>query len=413
MPSSSTSPALVQADLQRRLPAIIAGLSTLGPFAIDTYLPSFDSIGTELGATPLQVQQTLTAYILPFAVMALWHGALSDSLGRRRVVLIGLFLFSAASIGAAFSQSIEALWMWRALQGAVGGVGMTVGRAVVRDVADGPIAQRMLSQTTMMFALAPAIAPILGGWLQTLAGWRSVFIFLALISLCLALLCWRMLPETLPPEKRQSMQPGPMARAYRELATSGAFLRLAGALALNFAGFFVYVLAAPAFLTGVMGLGPREFAWMFIPSVSGTMIGAFVSSRLAGRLQPTASVRIGYAIMTAAVIINLTLALTLDPPRMPWTTISLLLYNVGMGLAMAPLQVMLLDQFAHRRGMASSGMSFAQSSGNALVAGLVAPLLWHSAVTMALGSMCALAAGGMLFAWHLKTLRPASPSVKP
>ena len=117
--------------------------------------------------------------------------------------------------------------------------------------------------------------------------------------------------------------------------------------------------------------------------------------------------------MTAAVIINLTLALTMDPPRMPWATLSLLLYNVGMGLAMAPLQVMLLDLFAHRRGMASSGMAFAQSSGNALVAGLVAPLLWHSAATMAIGSMCAMAAGGLLFAWHLKTLRSSSAPDKP
>ena len=146
-------------DLQRRLPPIVAGLSVLGPFAIDTYLPAFGSIGHELGASPLQVQQTLTAYIVPFALMALWHGAISDALGRRRVVLVGLALFALASAGAASAGSIEALYVWRALQGAVAGVGMTVGRAVVRDVADGPQAQRMLSQVTLFFAIAPAIAP--------------------------------------------------------------------------------------------------------------------------------------------------------------------------------------------------------------------------------------------------------------
>jgi DHA1 family bicyclomycin/chloramphenicol resistance-like MFS transporter len=398
----------LRGDLQRRLPPIIAGLSTIGPFAIDTYLPAFGSIGAELGATPMQVQQTLTAYIAPFAIMALWHGALSDALGRRKVVLAGLLAFAVASIGAACATSIEMLWFWRAVQGAVGGVGMTVGRAVVRDVADGPIAQRMLSQTTMMFALAPAIAPILGGWLYAMAGWRACFVFLAFVALTLAAFCWRFLPETLPPERRVSMRPGPMARAYAALATHGGFLRLAGALALNFAGFFLYVLAAPEFLVKVLGVSPQAFAWLFIPSIAGTMLGAFASSRLAGRLKPVDTIRIGYVVMFVAIALNLTQAFLMEPPRVPWATLPLLVYNFGLALAMAPLQVMALDQFDQRRGMAASGMAFAQSSGNALVAGLLAPLLWHSAGSMALGALASLCAGALLFAWQVRHARLGS-----
>lgn len=398
----------LRGDLQRRLPPIIAGLSTIGPFAIDTYLPAFGSIGAELGATPMQVQQTLTAYIAPFAIMALWHGALSDALGRRKVVLAGLLAFAVASIGAACATSIEMLWFWRAVQGAVGGVGMTVGRAVVRDVADGPIAQRMLSQTTMMFALAPAIAPILGGWLYAMAGWRACFVFLAFVALTLAAFCWRFLPETLPPERRVSMRPGPMARAYAALATHGGFLRLAGALALNFAGFFLYVLAAPEFLVKVLGVSPQAFAWLFIPSIAGTMLGAFASSRLAGRLKPVDTIRIGYVVMFVAIALNLTQAFLMEPPRVPWATLPLLVYNFGLALAMAPLQVMALDQFDQRRGMAASGMAFAQSSGNALVAGLLAPLLWHSAGSMALGALVSLCAGALLFAWQVRHARLGS-----
>lgn len=407
--SASVPLSAAGADLQRRLPPIIAGLSILGPFAIDTYLPAFGSIARDLDATPLQVQQTLTAYIVPFAVMALWHGALSDALGRRRVVLAGLIAFALASVGAATAGSIEALWFWRALQGAVAGVGMTVGRAVVRDVADGPNAQRMLAQATMMFALAPAIAPILGGWVDAIAGWRAVFGFLALLAIGMAVFCWRMLPETLPVSQRQSLRPGPLGRAYAQMATQPAFLRLAGTLAFNFAGFFLYVLAAPAFLSGVLGLSPLAFAWLFVPAVAGTALGAFLSSRLAGRLAPIATIKLGFAIMFASVLGNIAQALLMSPVRVPWATLPLAGYNVGMGLAMAPLQVMLLDCFAHRRGMASSGMAFTQSGGNAVVAGLLAPLLWHSAATMAAGSLVAVTAGGLLFAWQLRRTISTGP----
>jgi DHA1 family bicyclomycin/chloramphenicol resistance-like MFS transporter len=407
MPASAPLPAS-RADLQRRLPPIIAGLSILGPFAIDTYLPAFGSIARDLDATPLQVQQSLTAFIVPFALMALWHGALSDALGRRRVVLVGLVAFAVASLGAATAGSIEALWGWRALQGAVAGVGMTVGRAVVRDVADGPQAQRMLSQATMFFALAPAVAPIAGGWIDAIAGWRSVFGFLAAVALAMTVFCFRYLPETLPPAERVSMRPGPMARAYAALATHPPFLRLAAVLALNFAGFFVYVLAAPAFLPGVLGLAPTAFAWLFVPAVAGTMSGAFLSSRLAGRLSPVRTIVAGYALMTLSVLGNVAQALLMEPPRVPWATLPLFPYNVGMGLAMAPLQVMLLDTFPERRGMAASGMAFTLSAGNALVAGVVSPLLWHSAGAMAGGALACVAGAMALFAWHVR-----SPSFRP
>jgi len=408
MSASATVPASRDA-LQRRLPPIVAGLSIIGPFAVDTYLPSFGAIGAELRATPLQVQQTLTAYLVPFAVMALWHGSLSDALGRRRVVLARLALFALASIGAALASSIEALLAWRALQGTVAGVGMTVGRAVIRDVSDGPQAQRMLAQVTVMFAIAPAVAPIIGGWLDAVAGWRSVFVFLALLALAVMAFCWRFLPETLAPEQRQSVRPVPMARAYWALLRDAAFMRLATVLALNFAGFFLYVLAAPVYLTEVLRLSPQAFAWLFVPAVTGTAIGALLSARLAGRLAARPTIWIGYAIMFAAVAANLAQAALMSPPRVPWATLPVMAYTIGMSLAMSPLQVMVLDRFAQRRGLVASGMAFMQSAGNALVAGLLAPVLWHSALTMAAGALALLAAGASLFAWQSRSTRPSHP----
>jgi DHA1 family bicyclomycin/chloramphenicol resistance-like MFS transporter len=162
----------------RGIALLLAALSSLGPFAIDTYLPSFHEIGSQLNATPIEVQQTLSAYLLSLAAMTLWHGAISDRFGRRRVILVALALFAGASAGCALATRIEQLWFWRALQGITAGAGIVISRAIVRDLFDGAAAQRLMSQITMMFALAPAIAPLIGGQLQNWFGWRSVFAFL-------------------------------------------------------------------------------------------------------------------------------------------------------------------------------------------------------------------------------------------
>ena len=199
---------------KRSIAFLLAALSALGPFSIDTYLPSFHEIAEKLGATQLQVQQTLAAYLVAFAVMTLWHGAISVRFGRRRVILVALARFCPASAGCAVASSIEQLWFWRAMQGVTAGAGMVVSRAIVRDLYDGADAQRLMAQITMMFALAPAIAPVIGGWLQTFFGWRSVFAFLVLSTAALWVACWKLLPETLPPEKRQSPKPAHLVRSY-------------------------------------------------------------------------------------------------------------------------------------------------------------------------------------------------------
>ena len=157
-----------QADTLWRLPpwtfaVLLAVLGMLGPFSIDTYLPAFAGIAASLGATPLQMQQTLSAYLLCFAFMALFHGAISDSFGRRPVVLWGLAVFTLASAGCALSQSIGQLIFFRGLQGLSTGAGIVIARAVVRDMYAPHDAQKVMSQITIFFGLAPAIAPLLGG----------------------------------------------------------------------------------------------------------------------------------------------------------------------------------------------------------------------------------------------------------
>ena len=385
----------------RGIALLLASLSALGPFSIDTYLPSFPDIAASLGASQLQVQQTLSVYLFSFAVMTLWHGAIADRFGRRRVILAALALFGLASVGCTLASNIEQLWFWRAMQGVTAGAGIVISRAIVRDLYDGADAQRLMSQMTMMFALAPAVAPVIGGWLQTLFGWRMIFAFLVLMTCLLALACWRLLPETLAVEKRQSLRPGYLGRSYWRVLTAPAFLLACAALSLNFAGFFIYVLSAPVFLMQHLGLPETAFLWLFGPAMGGLLCGSWLSGRLAGKLSLGRSIALGYLVMATAAGLNLGLNLAL-PPGLPWSVLPLFFYTSGMALAMPCLTILALDPYPEQRGLAASCQTFLQSAFNGLAAALIAPALWVSTLSLALGMGCLLLLGGLAALAHHK-----------
>ena len=174
-----------------QLAFLLAALAMLGPFSVDTYLPAFPNIEATLHASAIEVQQTLTAYMLSFGGMILWHGALSDAFGRRNVVLTSLAVFAVASLGCAAAHSVHYLWAFRILQGISAGAGVVIGRAIIRDLYTGAHATRLLSLVTMIFSVAPAIAPILGGWIVKLLDWRSIFLFMFLYTALLMWYCWQ------------------------------------------------------------------------------------------------------------------------------------------------------------------------------------------------------------------------------
>ncbi len=388
---------------------LIAALATLAPFSIDTYLPSFPEIAERLHASPLQVQQTLTVYMLTFAVMSLWHGAISDSIGRRTVLLWCLALYSVFSLGATFATSIEQLWLMRAAQGVVAGAGTVVGRAVVRDLFEGPAAQKLMSHVTMAFAIAPAVAPIVGGWLHTWFGWRSIFAFLTLVGAALWLTCHRWMPETLPLNRRQPLHPAYLLRTYWKVLTSPAFVSATLAVSCNFTGFFLYVMSAPVFLLQHLHVGETEFYWLFVPGMAGLMLGAFISGRVAGRVSRPRTLGIAYLLMAAAALFNLLLNAAL-PPSLPLSVLPIFPYTIGMSLAMPSLTLSALDLFPDQRGLASSCQSALQSLVSALAAGVLAPLFWPSTLTLASGMAMLLSAGGAFGAMHLWLIarKPAS-----
>ena len=371
---------------RRLLPLLIAGLATIGPFAIDTYLPSFPAIALAMQTPEVLVQQTLTAYLIPFAVMMLFHGALSDAFGRRPVILIGIGGFVLASIGCALATNMTMLLVCRALQGLVAGASTSISRAVVRDAYQGVEAQRLMSRVMLMFSMAPAIAPIIGGWLQTLFGWRANFWFLALFGALLFIACFRYLPETHPLSARQRFAPAPLLAAYRLVAFNPRFILLAGTSALGFAGFFLYVLSAPAFIYQHLGLTAHDFAWLFMAGVIGMMAGAYLSGKLAGRLSPHRTVWLAFAVMFAGAAYN-NLFYIWFLPQLPWSVVHQVIVATGMALAMPSLTLMLLDMFPHNRGMAASLQSCVQSMVAGFVAAIASPLFSASAAAMALGGL--------------------------
>jgi DHA1 family bicyclomycin/chloramphenicol resistance-like MFS transporter len=378
--------------IPRSLPLLIAVLSMIGPFAIDTYLPSFREMEASLRATPLQVQQSLTAYLLPFALMSLWHGSISDALGRRRVILVALAALAVTSIGCALAPTILILWTFRALQGLAAGAGFVVGRAVVRDVYEGHAAQRVMATVTMIFTIAPAIAPVLGGWLHEWFGWRSVFYFLALFSIAVWVWCFGKLPETLHPEHRHPLHPAFLLRSYARTLTSVPFLATAFAAALNFTAMFLYITSAPVFLMEHLHLRETQFFWLFVPLPAGMMLGALMSGRLAGRLSPARTVALGYGGMLAAVTVNICFH-ALYPPALPWSVAPLFLYAMGMALTMPSLVLFGLDIFPAQKGLAASCQAFLMSAINTITAGVLSPLASSSALRLATFSALLLAGG--------------------
>ncbi|AVR97406.1 multidrug effflux MFS transporter [Pseudoduganella armeniaca] len=384
--------------MQILLTVLLAGLTMVGPLAIDTYLPSFPAIGGEFGATPLAVQQTLSLFLFCFAFMMLFYGTLSDTFGRRPIILVSLVLYIAASVGGAVAGSLGFLLACRVLQGLASGAGSVVGRAIVQDRFAGAEAQKILGHIMMVFGLAPALAPILGGWLQVSYGWRSIFWFLALFGAVMMFAVWRWLPESLAPRDRHPLHFGTIAGNYLKVLRHRQFLLLAVALGLAFGGFALYIGSAAYFVMHILHLPETAFAWLFIPLVAGMVVGSAISGKVAHRCSQQALIRIAYVGMAVAALVNVGYTY-LFAATVPWAVLPLFFYSLALAVAMPPLSLIALNYFPQHSGLAASMQSFIQMTLFALVSGLVAPLLFDSAFKLACGVLGCLVAS--LLAWLL------------
>ena len=369
----------------RHLTVVAALLSMIGPFSIDAYLPSFPDIELEFGISRAMLSQSLAVYLLAFAFSTLAWGPLADRFGRRLVILISMTLYTLGSIGCALASNAETFLFLRIVQGLAASGGFIAGRAMIRDAHDAESARRAMSQVMLLFALAPAIAPVLGGWLHDHFGWRSVFWFLSLFGSMLILVGF-FIKETLVDEHRRSIHPATVARVYLGALMHKRFPALIISYSMGFAGLFLYIAGAPAVIYDFLGLGGEDFGWLFIPIVTGLVLGASISSRLAHRWPAKRTISTGLLVMIFAAVLNITMA--------NWATANiffvigpLVFYVIGLALMMPAITVLALDCLPTHRGTAASMQGFLQMMINAAVASFAVPLLSSRWVNFVFGQI--------------------------
>jgi DHA1 family bicyclomycin/chloramphenicol resistance-like MFS transporter len=382
------------------LAALLAGLSMFGPFCIDAIFPAFPAIAAQFGASTVAMQQTISVYLIAYAAMSLLLGAFSDAWGRRRVILWGVFVFLVSCVGCALAQSMPMLLLFRALQGCSAGLGLIVGRALIRDCFEGADAQKLMAQISMIFGVAPALAPIIGAWLVALGSWHTLFWALAGFAAVWLLLCYALLPETHPVEQRLPLRPGPLLKRYATIIVDPEFLLAAGTVIFSFAGLFVYVASAPGFILHVLRLDQNQFYWLFIPAISGLVLGSVLAGRLAGRITARATLNIGNTIMLGAALINVLIAWRMVPARVPWAVLPIGIAGIGLNFIAPTVNLLVIDRFPQFRGSASSVQACLSLTFCAVLAGVVSPWLADSALGLALASLLLYAIGFLAWRWY-------------
>lgn len=362
---------------------VVSLVSMMAPFSIDTYLPSFPAIEHELQVSRELMTQTLAIYLGSFAVATLIWGPMSDRWGRRKIILWSLLGYLLATVICALAQFYETLLFGRALQGFMAAGSLVASRAMIRDAFAPQEAQKAMAMVMMLFAVAPALAPIIGGWLEVHSGWRSVFYFLAIYAGLVLTLFYLRIGETQHAEHVQSIHPLSIARSYWHSLMHPHFLRLVVAQGLLVGGFFVYVVGSTSLIFDHLHLKEQDFWVFFVPVVAGILVGSFGSHRLAHKLSATRVISLSFLLGLFSVVSNIVLESWFDQPIIWWVVGPLVLYAIGFALANPALSIVALDCLPSKRGLAASVQSLMQMGTAALVASFVVPFVHHSLWLMA------------------------------
>jgi len=383
----------------RHLTLIAALLAMIGPFSIDAYLPSFPDIEIAFGISRAILSQSLAVYLLAFAISTLFWGPVADRFGRRLVILVSMAIYTLGSIGCALAESADTFMLLRVVQGLAASGGFIAGRAMIRDAHDAEEAHRAMSQVMMLFALAPALAPVLGGWLHDHFGWRSVFWFLSVFGSFLLVMGF-FISETLHTDERSSIHPASVLKVYVRAIFHKRFPSLVLCLSVSFGGLFLFIAGAPTVIYNFLGLGSDDFGWLFIPIVTGLILGASISGRLAHRWPAQRTISAGLLVMMLATAINLA-TVNLTTAGILTLVGPLVLYVTGLSVMMPAITVLALDCLPENRGTAASMQGFLQSITNAAVASIAVPLLHNRWLDFVLGQLVFLLLAAGLW-YHLK-----------
>jgi len=284
---------------RHRLAVILGALTAMGPLAIDMYLPALPGIARELGAPIAAVQESLASYFIGIAFGQALYGPLSDRLGRKPALYLGLTIFIGASLGCAFTTSVTQLVVFRFLQALGGCAPLVVPRAVVRDYFDGPESVRMLSMLVLVMMLGPILAPFIGGQLLIHFGWRSVFFVLAGYGLTWLVLAAWLLPESLRPAQRRRESVATIAATYLRILRDRQYLGRVLTGGFVFAGLLAYISGSSFVYIELFHVPPERFGLYFGANAVGLMLASQINRYLAGRVHP--EVIVGTVLPVAAV----------------------------------------------------------------------------------------------------------------
>jgi len=284
--------------------ALLTALVAFGPMSTDLYLPSLPAMTAAFDADVSQVQLTLSMFVVGFAVAQLIYGPISDRFGRRPTMLVGLLFYFAASVGALFAETIEALIVWRFVQAIGAGAGPVLGRAVVRDLYDASEAAKVLAFMGGAMALAPAVAPILGGQLQIYFGWQASFVALAIFGGLVLVFTFKMLNETNRYRDPLALDPGHMLRNYAMLLRNRAFVGYTLVIAFCYSALFSFISGSSFVLIDVVGVSTELFGFCFGAVVVGYIAGSVITGKLSSRFSANQLIAFGslYAVMSAAFL---------------------------------------------------------------------------------------------------------------
>jgi Bcr/CflA subfamily drug resistance transporter len=359
---------------ERCIMVIAIILAAIGPFCADSYLPSLPSMAHLLNSSENMMQLTITLYMLGFSLSQLVYGPLSDKLGRRKVILIGLSICMIGSVFCALANTATTLLMARFIQGCGIGVCNSLYRAIMRDTFTGERMSQMASYVGMLFALAPIIAPLTGGYIQMYLGWRANFIFLALLITCVWMIIWYWLPETNKKLDPNATRIKVVTRNYFILLTNRAFISHAALASLGVAAIIAYLATSPFLFQTILELSPVQYAWLAIYSTIGTLCGQFLNAIFVKKFGMKKMMLFGITIALISSVVMLSLSLlgfiNILVIMVPW-----LFFIFGVCLIFANAMTSAFHPFAHIAGAAGALYGCLQIIGAVITSLLMASIV--------------------------------------
>ena len=371
-------------------------LMTVAPLSIDMYLPGFPAVAREFGVAPGAVQLTLATFFVGLAIGQLFYGPISDRFGRKKPLYVGYTLYGLASLGCALAPGVTALAGWRFVQAIGGCAGMVISRAIVRDRCDPVAAAKAFSVLMLVMGVAPILAPLLGGWVVALAGWRVIFGLLVLFaSLCLIAIHFT-LEESLDKAQPHPLELRRVLRGYAELLRDRHFMSYTFSSGLAMGGMFAYIAGSPFVLIQIYGIPATDYGWVFGSNALGLISASQLNTRLLRRYKLN---RILQQALWAPLLAGLGLLLAALAGHPPLYVIlpGFFVYITSLGFAAPNGSALALQHQGRRAGMASALMGSLQFS-LATVMGLVMGV-WHSNSVLPLATLMA-GCGVSAFAVH-------------